>query len=260
MHNIAICAILKNEAKYLAEWVEYHKLMGVEHFYIYNNNSTDAIENVCDAYRDCVTLIDWPLQVDQQRKAYQDYAEKCSMHARWTAFIDGDEFIVCKGPDDLMIYLSKHDDKNAILMKWVIFGTNGHITAPTGLVIENYLMTHSVCPNPYWKTICRASHIDTHNIVTPHDFSYVTDEPVIQAADSSLSIYHYMLRSEEDVLKKVSRGDAWSFTESEKKKKNTQASAQAYLKKYNNTDLYDDYMLAFCQELRRKLEAKGFLR
>ncbi len=259
MHSVAICAILKNEARYLAEWVEYHKLIGVEHFYIYNNNSTDNIEEVCDAYRECITLVDWPLQVDQQRKAYEDYVQNRSMHVRWTAFIDGDEFIVYKGPHNLMNYLRRHEDKSAILMRWVIFGTNGHVTAPTGLVVENYLMTHSICPNPYWKSICRAAHIDVYNIVTPHNFDYVTDDPVIEAQDSELSIYHYMLRSEEDVLRKVSRGDAWSIVESEKKKRNIQASARAYLKKYNNTDLYDDYMLMFREELTHRLQAKGLL-
>jgi hypothetical protein len=49
------------------------------------------------------------------------------------------------------------------------------------------------------------------------------------------------------------------LTESEKKKRNVQASAQAYLKKYDNTDLYDDYMLIFQEELRNRLSAKGFI-
>jgi hypothetical protein len=259
MNNVVICAILKNEARYLAEWIEYHKMIGVEYFYIYNNNSEDAIEEICDAYRDCVTLINWPLHANQQMLAYKDYVKNYSSRAYWTAFIDGDEFIVYKGSDNLIAYLRDHKDKNALLMKWVIFGTNGHVTPPAGLVTENYLMTHSICPNPYWKSICQAEHIDVDNIVTPHHFTYMTDQPVLPAADSSVVIYHYMLRSKEDVLRKVSRGDAWSLTESEKKKRNVQASAQAYLKKYDNTDLYDDYMLIFQEELRNRLSAKGFI-
>lgn len=259
MNNVAICAILKNEGRYVAEWIEYHKLIGVEHFYIYNNNSDDGIEEVCDRYRDCVTLINWPLQADQQMLAYRDYVENYSSRAYWTAFIDGDEFIVYKGPGDLIAYLCGHKEKNAVLMRWVIFGTNGHAVPPAGLVTESYLMTHSVCPNPYWKSICRAEYIDKNNIVTPHHFSYTNGQSVLPAADSGVVIYHYMLRSKEDVLRKVSRGDAWSAAESEKKKRNAQASAQAYLKKYDNTDLYDDYMLAFRKELRSRLGAKGFI-
>jgi hypothetical protein len=259
MNNVVICAILKNEARYLAEWIEYHKLVGVEHFYLYNNNSDDAIEEVCDKYRDCVTLINWPLRANQQMLAYKDYVENYSSRAHWTAFIDGDEFIVYKGSDDLISYLRGQKDKNAVLMRWVIFGTNGHVTPPAGLVTESYLMTHSICPNPYWKSLCRAEYIDINNIVTPHHFSYLNDHPVLAAKDSKVLIYHYMLRSEEDVLRKVRRGDAWSVTESEKKTRNALASAQAYLKKYDNTDLYDDYMLTFRNELRSRLSAKGFI-
>ena len=40
-YKVSICAIFKNEAKYLREWIEFHKIVGVEHFYLYNNFSTD---------------------------------------------------------------------------------------------------------------------------------------------------------------------------------------------------------------------------
>lgn len=257
MSKIAICAIIKNEARYLAEWLEYHRLIGIDRFYIYNNNSSDNIQEVCSVFSDCVTLIDWPLLVDQQRKAYEHYVASYSMDADWTAFIDGDEFIAYKGPDNLRAYLNKHAEKNAILMKWIIFGTSGHRVPPDGLVIENYTMTHSICPNPYWKTICRASHIDAQNISTPHNFDYLTEAPVFHPSDDALSIYHYMLRSEEDVLRKTSRGDAWSQTENLKKQRNPRASAKAYLEKYNNTDLRDEYMFRFSDELRERLQHRG---
>ena len=31
-YQVSICAIFKNEAKYLKEWIEFHKIIGVEHF------------------------------------------------------------------------------------------------------------------------------------------------------------------------------------------------------------------------------------
>lgn len=30
---LAVCAIFRDEAPYLAEWIEFHRLVGVEHFY-----------------------------------------------------------------------------------------------------------------------------------------------------------------------------------------------------------------------------------
>ena len=41
-YPLAICAIFKNEAPWLKEWIIYHhKVLGVKHFYLYNNDSTD---------------------------------------------------------------------------------------------------------------------------------------------------------------------------------------------------------------------------
>ena len=38
---MSIACIIKNEGPYLREWLEYHKLIGVEHFYVYDNESSD---------------------------------------------------------------------------------------------------------------------------------------------------------------------------------------------------------------------------
>ena len=37
-YEVSICAMYKNEAKYILEWIEYHLMIGVDHFYLYNNN------------------------------------------------------------------------------------------------------------------------------------------------------------------------------------------------------------------------------
>ena len=36
-HYLAICAIYRDEAPYLREWIEFHRLVGVEHFFLYDN-------------------------------------------------------------------------------------------------------------------------------------------------------------------------------------------------------------------------------
>ena len=37
-HKVSICAIFKDEEEFLKEWLEFHLLVGIEHFYMYNNN------------------------------------------------------------------------------------------------------------------------------------------------------------------------------------------------------------------------------
>ena len=58
---LALVAIVKNEASYLDEWIEFHRLVGVEHIYLYDNGSTDQTREVVAPYisQGFVTLMRW---------------------------------------------------------------------------------------------------------------------------------------------------------------------------------------------------------
>ena len=49
-NDISIVLIVKNEARYIREWLEYHFLIGVDHVYIYDNDSTDGIHALLAPY------------------------------------------------------------------------------------------------------------------------------------------------------------------------------------------------------------------
>jgi len=38
MNYLSVCAIFKEETRWLKEWLEYYKLLGVEKFYMFNND------------------------------------------------------------------------------------------------------------------------------------------------------------------------------------------------------------------------------
>ena len=44
-YKLSICAIIKNENVYLEEWLNYYLLIGVEHFYLYDNESKIPIKD-----------------------------------------------------------------------------------------------------------------------------------------------------------------------------------------------------------------------
>ena len=94
-YNVSICAIFRNEAPYLKEWIEFHKIVGIEHFYIYNNFSDDNYKEVLRPYMEdgTVDLIEWPYEQGQM-KGYQDCLTKYSVETKWIGFIDLDEFVV----------------------------------------------------------------------------------------------------------------------------------------------------------------------
>lgn len=109
-YNLSICAIFKNEAKYLKEWIEYHRDFGVDHFYLYNIESRDFFQNILRPYiKDgIVTLINWPeissdhegndaykWALNTQIPAYENAVNFLARdETKWLVFIDIDEFLV----------------------------------------------------------------------------------------------------------------------------------------------------------------------
>src|SRR5579883_479648 len=74
-YNLSIVAIFRNEKPYLREWIEYHRLVGVDHFYLYNNKSSDGSLEVLSPFiaRGIVTLIDWPDTLEETLFNKEEY-------------------------------------------------------------------------------------------------------------------------------------------------------------------------------------------
>ncbi len=97
LHDLAVVAILKNEGAYLKEWLDYHLLAGVNHFYLYDNDSPDNQREVAAPYvkAGLVDYINAPGK-KMQYAVYNDAVKRFKFRCRYMAFIDGDEFIFPK--------------------------------------------------------------------------------------------------------------------------------------------------------------------
>ena len=142
-YNISICAIFRNEAKFLKEWIEFHKIIGVEHFYLYNNFSDDNYQEVLKPYilANEVELIEWPVKQGQM-KAYQDCLNRFKDETKWIGFIDLDEFIVPINTHNLYEELKPFEGKYpSVLIYWKMFGTSGLMGRDKGsLIIEDFVV------------------------------------------------------------------------------------------------------------------------
>ncbi len=145
-HNVAICAIFKDEACFLKEWIEFHRLIGVDHFYLYNNGSQDHYKQVLSPYikKGVVELFDWNRNFSNitewnsiQCSAYQDAIEKTRGKVKWLALIDLDEFIVPLQPPHLPQLLEKYENYSGLGINWQCYGTS-HVQQipPDKLMIE----------------------------------------------------------------------------------------------------------------------------
>ena len=221
--KLSICAIMKNEGAYLEEWLEFHKLVGVERFYLYNNYSTDNTLDILAPYiENCeVVLKNWSVKHGQQMKAYNHFLQNYKNESKWIAFIDLDEFLFPTEKNDLREILEEFSDVPAVGINWLIFGTSGYQKKPEGLQIENFTKRakEDFKPNLNFKCIVQSEF--AIKCTTPHHFVYVNDEVAVSENYEKLSekvsakhsvkklrINHYFTRSMEESLNKIKRGRA----------------------------------------------------
>lgn len=139
-YNIAICGIFKNEGVFLKEWIEFHMMIGIEHFYLYNNNSEDNYYAILKPYIDkgLVTFVEWPYD-HAQMKAYKHFYETYRKETQWVTFLDIDEFICPRYKTSLLEWIRSKDKYPVLGINWRMFGTSGKMHHDFDkLVIEQY--------------------------------------------------------------------------------------------------------------------------
>ncbi len=145
-YEVGLCLIFKNEGRFLREWIEYYKMIGVDHFWLYNNNSDDNFLEIIAPYIEdgTVTLVEWTKKYAQV-EAYNDCYQHTHKSVHWLGFIDADEFVNLRKDDDLKVFLHRYRRYPSVNLHWRIFGTSGHLNGK-GLITERYVAA--------WPTLC----------------------------------------------------------------------------------------------------------
>lgn len=213
-YELAVALRFKNEAPYLAEWLAFHEAAGIDHFYLYNNNSTDHFQEVLTPFlaRDLVTLHDWP-----KTPASPAADLHCIAHyrheAKWMAFIDADEFLLPLGEKGLKEILRGFEDFPGLAVNWIYFGSNGHLERPEGGVLRNFTKRAAVA-NRHVKSIVNPRRVIKYG--NPHHWFYTGAELPVNTsrrrvfgsfseppAADVLRINHYYCKSKEEFMAKA---------------------------------------------------------
>lgn len=244
--NNAICCIIKDE-KYLEEFIIYHYLIGVEHFYIYDNESKIPLNKRLnhDFFKKYCTIFETKGNA-KQTKVYNECIEFTKNTVNWLIILDGDEFIYLKKHKNINNFLNDYKDFHAIGLNWLMFGSSFHEKIQKGLIIENYLYCDDT-QNQHIKTICKPRNVirveNPHYVVLKNpQLSIDTHKNIIKGpfnknnnSDIAL-IHHYWGKSMEDMEIKINRGRA-TGQPNRKMPKNYHSM---YNKKFNN-DLMKNY-------------------
>lgn len=193
--KIGIAAIMKNEVPYLIEWVAFHRVVGIDRFFIADNDSTDGMTDVLSAL-DKLGLVDhipFPNQPGRppQLDAYSRILEEYASAVDWLAFIDADEFLMPTGGRvscrDVIEHFDGMPDVGSIMVNWATFGSSGHLDPSDELVLERYQMraTKSWDGNFHYKSIVRMAAVPAVHS-TPHFFTIEKGYTCVQVDGRSL--------------------------------------------------------------------------
>jgi hypothetical protein len=139
---LAAAAIFRDEAPFLAEWIAFHRLVGVEHFWLYDNGSEDDPRAVLEPFlrEGAVTLLPWPVPFHEQAasRAYADALERARGRARWLTCLDLDEFLFAPEHATLIPVLREFEGAPGVVVRWQVYGSSGALRASSEPVIARF--------------------------------------------------------------------------------------------------------------------------
>jgi glycosyl transferase family 92 len=153
---LSACTIYRDHADDLAEWIEFHLLVGVERFFLYDNGSRDHHRDVLAPYVDegLVELESWgmPFSVANGRPlaalpAFEHCLRRHRDDTRWIAFLDIDEFLFSPTGRTVAEILPDYERHPGVGVSRREFGPSGHRTRPAGLTIESYVQFRQEPPD-----------------------------------------------------------------------------------------------------------------
>jgi len=269
---LAASTIYRDAAAYLPEWIEFHRLVGVERFLLYDNGSTDDHREVLAPYVDegLVTVRDWPepfLRQDGRPRAIVTAFEHCvgAADTRWVAFLDVDEFLFSPTGAPLPEVLRDYEEFPGVVVNRAEFGPSGHETKPAGLVIESYLQRRPLRPDDETSHKSIVDPRRVHRCLSAHGFSYRDGPPVDErkrpvdmrryptskpVSWERLRAHHYWSRSEEERLRKA---EQWRDAGSGRGLPLAPVADETH-------SVRDDSLARYAPAVREALERRGYAR
>ena len=231
--ELAIVAPVKSEARYLIEWIAYHRVLGVRQFYLADNGGEDGTSELLQAL-DSAGLI---ARLDWRGAKYfqQDFYNKTIPHliglVDIVAVVDCDEFLRpldgCASLTEAVAGYFSNPKVVVVGINWASYGSSGRISTGDGLVLERFTRRapQDFDPNRMIKCLIRPRDFIPNN-PGPHFFNF--DRPGGHYINSrgdevewvrpgqlgctkhvvwnTLRLDHFSIKSRDEYRLKISRG------------------------------------------------------
>lgn len=213
MNYFSICAMMKCEAPYIADWLKYHLGIGAEHIWLYDNDSPDNAADIARDVGGARVTVSHIAGHPVQHLAYIDALQHHKRDSRWILFLDIDEYLWSSAP--ISEVLKPYEMHSALCPHWILFGSNGHANySPKPVPVRFTRSQQDV--NRHVKSIVNPAR--TFNWVTAHRFTHdscpvdenhrpieMTDSIPLHGTTDVIYVAHYFTKSKEEFTERRSR-------------------------------------------------------
>ena len=219
-----ICAIIKDEQRFLREWLEYHLALGFAHIYLFEDYGSTSHKDIVEGLQN-VTLrsVEYDTPVSNhhssgtQTELYNWFLKKAKAEhlADWILYTDVDEFLRFEDGYDLQKLCNEFKDETGIWLSWRFYNASGHVKRPEGGVLENY--TQEAKPEErsdrdiQWMlksfvNVHNAERTSVHEVIGGVNVRHEHQRPVFIFEKAWIN--HYFTKSWEDYVERMcSRGN-----------------------------------------------------
>ena len=222
---LSVVAIFKDEPD-IIEWIEYHRIAGVERFYLYDNDSKNDYAKILESYINSGLVVYKKVYGKcMQIPVYRDAVYRYKNETEWMALIDLDEYIVPIKEDDIKDFMKSYEKYPAVVLNWKMFDSNGLNKREVGkTVIESFTRVYGNSNQQINRTVKTILKPYKVRYVTVHVCFYKNNEFAVDenfnpiAGDTyfktervsfnKICINHYHCKSKEEYIAKINKGFA----------------------------------------------------
>ena len=219
--KVCIVTVVRDENRFLDEWLCYHKIIGIDHFFIYDNNPDLGLGLFLHPHREYVTIVRWhedgtcPQPVNNQIRAFNHACLNFIREFTWVIFLDVDEFVTLKKDISVDVFLNSFEQASAVTLNWAVFGHSG-LFYDSGRLITSTLTRRKRGTFAEGKSFTKTDAI--LSITSPHfcNLKYgerlnvqhkIYEDDLVDSNKEIAVINHYPSRSFSTWMKRAARGD-----------------------------------------------------
>jgi hypothetical protein len=207
-YYVSACLLIRDENRYLLEWLSWHLSQGFEHIYIYDNGVNEEVTDIIpENMKDQVTIIPWQEEyTNVQEEAYNNFLSNYGTETRWVNFIDSDEFVRMVEDTPMKAFLEACESYSIVRVDFLEYNANGLETYEDKPVRERFTQTVNVMDGIYHKDFIqchRIDRMDRHYPMCSQRGNYTLED-----IQEQVIIDHYYTKSWEEWKQKIERGSS----------------------------------------------------